>query len=204
LALRIVLENLYFRTSSRIRCCDHAPLYSLTKRPTLVGEAGLRSRLGKAESREVLLSECGPHCHRPHSDKTLLPRHLLRGHVGSCHESVQRGETHGDHSRDAGETLRAVCTRTARTRARCIGKRARSGTDPVGSQNCTKPGHNPVKFGDKSVTVKQKNCVTIIKSAGKPVSRILSGAWTLPPARRGDHSSRSRFALGLQQPTRGS
>jgi hypothetical protein len=43
-----------------------------------------------------------------------------------------------------------------------------------------------------------------IKMAGKPVSRILYGAWTLPPLRRGDHSSRSRFAPGLQQPTRGS
>jgi len=40
--------------------------------------------------------------------------------------------------------------------------------------------------------------------ADRPVSRILSSAWALPPARRGDHSSRSRLAPGLQQPTRGS
>lgn len=39
--------------------------------------------------------------------------------------------------------------------------------------------------------------------ADKPVSRILSGARALPPARRGDHSSRPRLAPGLQQPTRG-
>jgi hypothetical protein len=40
--------------------------------------------------------------------------------------------------------------------------------------------------------------------AGKPVSRILFSALALTPARRSDHSSRSRFAPGLQQPTRGS
>jgi len=40
--------------------------------------------------------------------------------------------------------------------------------------------------------------------AGEPVSRILSGAqFTRWIMRRGDHSSRSRFAPWLQQPTRG-
>jgi len=40
--------------------------------------------------------------------------------------------------------------------------------------------------------------------AGKPVSRILFGARAVRRACRGNHSSRSRFAHGLQQPTRGS
>ena len=40
--------------------------------------------------------------------------------------------------------------------------------------------------------------------AGKPVSRILSIAQGIKPVRLSDHSSRSRFAPGLQQPTRGS
>jgi hypothetical protein len=40
--------------------------------------------------------------------------------------------------------------------------------------------------------------------AGKPVSRILFGVRAVRPACRSDHSSRSRFAPGLQQPTRGS
>ena len=40
--------------------------------------------------------------------------------------------------------------------------------------------------------------------AGEPVSRILSSApFAIRTARRGDHSSRSRFAPRLQQPTRG-
>jgi hypothetical protein len=50
-----------------------------------------------------------------------------------------------------------------------------------------------------------------IKSAGESVSRILSAAEPSPDlhrselvARRGDHSSRSRIAPGLKQPTRGS
>ena len=42
------------------------------------------------------------------------------------------------------------------------------------------------------------------KMAGKPVSRILFAALAVKPERRSDHSSRSRFAPGLQQPTRGS
>jgi len=40
--------------------------------------------------------------------------------------------------------------------------------------------------------------------AGKPVSRILCSAQAVTPAHCSDHSSRSRFAPGLQQPTRGS
>ena len=51
-----------------------------------------------------------------------------------------------------------------------------------------------------------------IKSAGEPVSRILCAACPLRslaraplrPTQRGDHSSRSRIAPGLEQPTRGS
>src|SRR5580704_10296705 len=64
--------------------------------------------------------------------------------------------------------------------------------------------YKPQIDGDKSVTVKATNRKSSIKSAGKPVSRILFDARAVRPTRRSDHSSRSRFAPGLQQPTRGS
>ena len=52
---------------------------------------------------------------------------------------------------------------------------------------------------------KQK-IISTIKLAGEPVSRILSPARQafLPTTPSGDHSSRSRIASGLKQPTRGS
>ena len=47
------------------------------------------------------------------------------------------------------------------------------------------------------------NAMKKILMAGKPVSRILLAALTLPSARHGDHSSSPGLAAGIQQPTRG-
>jgi hypothetical protein len=63
--------------------------------------------------------------------------------------------------------------------------------------------------GDKLVTVDQRKPASTIKSAGESISRILCASLSLAPtcvgisiARRDDHSSRSRIAPGLEQPTR--
>jgi len=74
------------------------------------------------------------------------------------------------------------------------------------------PNHQGLKDdGDKSVTMDAKKPLTITELAGEPVSRILCAALSssrLAPrfslALRDDHSSRSRIAPGLEQPTRGS
>jgi integrase len=67
------------------------------------------------------------------------------------------------------------------------------------------------KTGHDSGTIRKKNGTSAMKLAGEPVSRILSAvrrgprfASRLASAQRDDHSSRSRIALGLKQPTRGS
>jgi hypothetical protein len=64
---------------------------------------------------------------------------------------------------------------------------------------------------DKLLTVEQRKPASTIKSADESVSRILCArpSWSRPAsrfsmARRDDHSSRSRIAPGLEQPTRGS
>src|ERR1700688_2140915 len=65
-------------------------------------------------------------------------------------------------------------------------------------------GRLRARFGHSACTQRNECKKTKYVMAGKPVSRILSSTPALPLARRGDHSSRSRFASGLQQPTRGS
>ena len=69
--------------------------------------------------------------------------------------------------------------------------------------NCARFQTQKTAASDK-LTEAQKQTKNIEKMAGKPVSRILCDARAFPSARRGDHSSRSRLAPGLQQPTRGS
>ena len=62
-----------------------------------------------------------------------------------------------------------------------------------------------------NATLDGEKRTSAVKSAGEPVSRILCAALSLARlasrfslAQRDDHSSRSRIAPGLQQPTRGS
>src|SRR5260370_8262006 len=56
--------------------------------------------------------------------------------------------------------------------------------------------------GDKSVTVRTPNRISLLISADGPVSRILCDVqFAERTASRGDHSSRPRLAPRLQQPT---
>src|SRR5882762_5668597 len=86
-----------------------------------------------------------------------------------------------------------------RQAVRFMGQRTNQRQESNGSNALRDTAHSPSASGGKARGADNCN-----KMAGKPVSRILFGAQALTPACRSDHSSRSRFAPGLQQPTRGS
>src|SRR5882762_9683994 len=81
-----------------------------------------------------------------------------------------------------------------RPAVRFMGQRTNQRQESNGSNAPGDSAHGPSANGGKVRGANNCN-----KMAGKPVSRILFGARALTPACRSDHSSRSRFALGLQQ-----